>query len=53
MAGISNKKTKCDEKREANRRLLKKSTAQSRIAVCDSRFDQNLKHENEISQTKR
>ena len=52
MAGTSNKETKHDEK-GANGRLLKEGTAQSRIAVCGSRFGQNLKCKNETSQTKR
>ena len=40
-------------KKETNEKLLKKSMTQNRITVCDSRFDQNLKHKNEISQTKK
>ena len=29
-----------------NERLFKKNLIQNEITVCDSKFDQNLKHEN-------
>ena len=37
----------------ANKKFFKKSMTQNEIAVCNSKFDQNLKHENEISQIKK
>ena len=40
-------------KNKANEKSLNKNTAQDRIIICDNKSDQNLKHKNEINQTKK
>ena len=38
---------------KTNKKLFKKSTTQNEIIIYDSKFDQNLKYKNKISQIKK